>query len=71
MEKIIGWIVTVIGAIVTFVNVQTYTSKSSEIQAWYYYEAELESARTFMIVGGVLLIIGVMILLFAYKRKDN
>lgn len=69
--KIFGWIVTSIGGLVTFVNARSYMSKSSEIQAWYYYRAELESARTFLIVGIAILIIGIAILLTSYLKNNK
>ena len=67
--KILGWITACVGGLITFINVQNYMSKSSEIQAWYYYRSELESARTFMIVGIVILIIGIAVLLAASFKK--
>jgi len=66
--KIIGWIVSGIGGLITFFNAQSYISKSSEIQAWYYYRTELESARTFLIVGIAILLIGVLTLLTTYLK---
>lgn len=67
--KKIGWIVSAIGGLITFVNAKNYISKSSEIQAWYYYRTELESARTFLIVGIAILVIGIAILLSDYMKN--
>jgi len=69
--KIMGWIVTAIGGLITFVNASNYISKSSEIQAWYYYRAELESARTFLIFGIAVLVIGIGILLTTYLKEHK
>ncbi len=68
--KLLGWIITCIGGLITFVNAQTYILKSSEIQAWYYYRTELESARTFLIVGVAVLIIGIAVLLTSYLKNN-
>ena len=68
--KMIGWIVSCIGGLITFSNATEYMSKSSKIQAWYYYRSELESARTFLIIGIAVLVIGIAILLTSYL-KDN
>jgi len=69
--KCIGWLITFVGALITFTNFMTYNSKSSEIQAWYYYRTELESARTFLIVGLVIVIIGIAILMATYLKNNN
>ena len=69
--KKIGWIISCLGGLMAFINAQSYMSKSSEIQAWYYYRSELESARTFLIVGIAILIIGVAILLTTYSKNDR
>ena len=69
--KKIGWIASAIGGLITFVNAQNYMSKSSEIQAWYYYRTELESARTFLIVGIAILFIGIAILLAEYMKNNR
>ena len=69
--KKIGWIISCVGGLITFTNAKSYMSKSSEIQAWYYYRAELESARTFLIVGIFILIIGISILLASYLKNNK
>lgn len=69
--KKIGWITVIVGAIITFANAQSYMEKSSQIQAWYYHRTDLESARTFLIVGIAIAIIGVAILLTNYLKNEK
>ncbi len=71
MVKIIGLITSIVGVIMTFVNAMKYTNTSQKIQAWYYYRSELEIYRTYLIIGLIITVIGVVILLASYIKNKN
>ena len=69
--KKIGWLISGIGGLITFINAQTYLTKSSGIHPWYYNRTELESARTFLIVGIAVLVIGIAVLMTGYLKNER
>lgn len=71
MVKVVGIIVTFIGAVMSVINAGKFMHTSHEIQAWYYYKAQLESYRTSLFVGIVITFIGVVILLTSYIKNKN
>lgn len=68
MLKKVGTVVTAIGAIVSVINGGKFIHTSQEIQAWYYYKAELEAYRTSLFIGLVITVIGVIVFLTAYVK---
>ncbi len=68
---VLGWIITVIGAITSVVSITNYSRISNEIAAWYYYRSSLESYRTILFIGLTITVIGIIILLAAYLKKKN
>ena len=71
MLKIIGWFMSIIGVIITVVNTGKYMSTSQEIQAWYYYRSDLEAYRTYLIIGLVIAVVGIITLLTTYQKNKK
>lgn len=71
MLKIVGTVVTSIGAIMSVVNAGKFIPTSQEIQAWYHYKSQVEAYRTSLFMGLAITIIGVIILLTSYSKNKN
>ena len=68
--KAIGWIASVVGAIMAITFGGDYIQYTSEsLYAWRY-ATEIEQCRTFLFVGLVIMAIGVALLIVAYKNSN-